>query len=153
MRLAGYDLCVRRCARVKLVSLAARYMAFAMVAISANLGMQRLVLRFGETMPYFVAAVGAGTMVGLIVKYVLDKRWIFQDGQTGMAYHRHKFFLYMVTGVLTTGIFWGLEFVFWVYWGTSAMRELGAVLGLSIGYVVKYYLDRRFVFGPSRVAM
>jgi hypothetical protein len=29
------------------------------------------------------------------------------------------------------------------------MRELGAVIGLTIGYVVKYELDRRFVFTPS----
>jgi hypothetical protein len=29
------------------------------------------------------------------------------------------------------------------------MREAGAVLGLTVGYVVKYRLDRRYVFtGP-----
>ena len=32
------------------------------------------------------------------------------------------------------------------------MRELGAVLGLSVGYVVKYFLDRRFVFQNTQKA-
>ena len=26
------------------------------------------------------------------------------------------------------------------------MRELGAILGLTIGYIIKYKLDKRFVF-------
>lgn len=29
------------------------------------------------------------------------------------------------------------------------MREIGAVLGLIVGYVTKYHLDRRFVFRPE----
>ena len=29
---------------------------------------------------------------------------------------------------------------------TEAMRYVGAVIGLSIGYVAKYRLDKRFVF-------
>jgi putative flippase GtrA len=32
------------------------------------------------------------------------------------------------------------------------MRELGAILGLSVGYVVKYNLDRRFVFTDRQLA-
>ncbi len=49
-------------------------------------------------------------------------------------------------GLVTTTIFWGAESLFWFVWHTQAMRELGAVLGLAVGYVVKYRLDRRFVF-------
>jgi hypothetical protein len=29
---------------------------------------------------------------------------------------------------------------------TDAMREIGAVIGLAIGYFVKYNLDKRYVF-------
>lgn len=49
-------------------------------------------------------------------------------------------------GLVTTAIFWGTETAFWLLWQTDAMRELGAVLGLTVGYVVKYRLGRRFVF-------
>ena len=35
---------------------------------------------------------------------------------------------------------------FWLIWRTEFAREAGAVIGLSIGYVTKYLLDRRYVF-------
>jgi putative flippase GtrA len=48
--------------------------------------------------------------------------------------------------VITTLIFWGTETLFWLTWGTDLMRETGAVIGLAVGYVIKYNLDKRFVF-------
>jgi putative flippase GtrA len=129
-----------------------RYAAFAVVATVANLAIQRAVLQFGETGVHFAAAVGAGTIVGLVIKYVLDKRWIFFDVETGVKNHSRKFSLYTAMGLVTTAIFWGTETAFWLIWQTDMMRELGAVLGLSVGYVVKYNLDRRFVFTHRQLA-
>lgn len=97
----------------------------------------------------FAAALVIGTGVGLVVKYVLDKRWIFDDRSTGLANHSRKFSLYALMGVFTTALFWGAETVAWLVWHTHAAREIGALVGLGIGYVVKYWLDRRFVFQPS----
>lgn len=130
-------------------SIALRYVIFAVIATIANLGTQRLVLSGGEGL--FIWAVLAGTAVGLVVKYLLDKRWIFFDTSSGTAAHARKFTLYTVMGLLTTAIFWGMETAFWLTWRTDAMRELGAVIGLTIGYVVKYWLDRRYVFNDNRV--
>jgi putative flippase GtrA len=123
-----------------------RYALFAVIATVANLGVQRLVLRLGDETLVYMAAVFLGTLVGLVIKYVLDKRWIFFDAGTGLRQHGAKFGLYTVMGLVTTTIFWGAETAFWLVWHTAAMRELGAVLGLAVGYVVKYQLDRRFVF-------
>jgi putative flippase GtrA len=123
-----------------------RYALFAAIATVANLGIQRLVMRLGEQTPVFLAAVFLGTLVGLVIKYVLDKRWIFFDAGTGLKQHGQKFGLYTAMGLVTTAIFWGAESAFWFIWHTETMRELGAVLGLAVGYVVKYRLDRRFVF-------
>lgn len=128
-----------------------RYTVFAVIATLANLAMQRLVLMGGDSTLWFMAAVGAGTLIGLVVKYVLDKRWIFGDTSTGAKAHGKKFGLYTAMGLITTAIFWGTETAFWLTWQTDAMRELGAVLGLAVGYVVKYNLDRRFVFTDSRL--
>lgn len=135
-----------------LQTLILRYAAFAVVATIANLATQRLVLHFGETGGYFAAAVGAGTIVGLVIKYILDKRWIFYDVETGVKNHSRKFSLYTAMGLITTAIFWGTETAFWLIWQTDMMRELGAILGLSVGYVVKYNLDRRFVFTDRQLA-
>ena len=122
------------------------YALFAVLATLANLATQRLVLGLGDSGTHFAGAVAFGTLVGLVVKYVLDKRWIFADASTGLRAHSRKFSLYSAMGLVTTAIFWGTETAFWLLWQTDFMRELGAVLGLSIGYVVKYNLDRRFVF-------
>ena len=116
-----------------------------------HLGVQRLVLTQGDDGMTFAMAVGSGTLVGLVIKYVLDKRWIFYDLGTGVKAHGRKFSLYTAMGLVTTAIFWGTETAFWLIWRTDAMRELGAVLGLAVGYVVKYNLDRRFVFTDSRL--
>ncbi len=129
-----------------------RYGAFAVIATFANLATQRAVLQFGDTGLYFAAALGTGTLVGLIGKYLLDKRWIFQDVETGIRNNSRKFTLYTAMGLITTAIFWGTETAFWLIWETDTMRELGAILGLSVGYVVKYNLDRRFVFTRQRLA-
>jgi putative flippase GtrA len=127
-----------------------RYAGFAVVATVVNLAAQRLVLQFGQTAFLFACAVGCGTLSGLVTKYLLDKRWIFFDTETGLRNHSRKFSLYAVMGIVTTLVFWGFETVFWMIWQTDHMRELGAILGLSIGYMVKYRLDRRFVFATGR---
>ena len=123
-----------------------RYTLFAVIATLVNLGAQRVVLVTGQSPLHFALAVAVGTGAGLVVKYVLDKRWIFLDREGGAAAHGRKFTLYTAMGLVTTAIFWGSETAFWVLWHSETMREIGAVLGLSIGYVVKYNLDRRFVF-------
>ena len=127
-------------------TLVLRYAAFAVIAVLSNLGAQRAVLAVLPGGGGFVAALLVGTAVGLVVKYALDKRWIFQDRSTGVAAHGRRVSRYTLTGVVTTAIFWGSETLFWWAFGTHAMREVGAVIGLSIGYVMKYRLDRRFVF-------
>ena len=127
-------------------ALVARYAGFAILATLANLVTQRLILPADVTAFDFSLALGAGTVVGLVVKYVLDKRWIFFDHTSGVRAHGRKFTLYTVTGVFTTAVFWGMETAFWVIWGTNAMRETGAVIGLTIGYALKYQLDKRYVF-------
>lgn len=138
-------------ADVTRTTLITRYVAFAVIATLANLAVQRLVLMSPASLAAlaYPLAVGAGTVAGLIIKYVLDKRWIFHDLSQGLGAHGKRFSLYALMGVATTAIFWGTETVFWLTWQTHAARELGAVLGLAIGYVVKYRLDRRFVFSPA----
>ncbi|MCZ0814348.1 MAG: GtrA family protein [Pseudomonadota bacterium] len=123
-----------------------RYTAFAVAATLANLGAQRVVLAIDEGPRGFAAAVFAGTLVGLVLKYLLDKRWIFEDHTSGAAAHGRKFTLYTAMGIATTAIFWATETAFWIIWQTDLAREAGAVLGLAVGYVIKYRLDRRFVF-------
>jgi len=136
---------------VSRASLIVRYAGFAVIAVLVNLATQRLVLAYAW--PHaglgLAAAIAAGTLTGLVVKYLLDKRWIFFDMESGLAAHGRKFILYTVMGLVTTAIFWGSETLFWLIWRNDPMRELGAVLGLTVGYVTKYQLDKRFVFAAT----
>ena len=122
----------------------ALYLGFAGIAVASNLGAQALI--HGLWPPQGIAYWGAlaiGTGVGLVVKYLLDKRWIFRDHSTE---HVAQFSRYSLTGVATTAIFWGLQTGFYLIWDSRAMLYLGGGLGLGIGYFVKYQLDKRYVF-------
>ena len=129
--------------------LVSRYAAFAAAATFCNLLAQRGVLFVYSGYAGLALAIAVGTGAGLVVKYILDKHWIFADTSTGLANHSRKFALYTLMGVVTTAIFWLSETAFWAIWHTQEMREIGAVLGLTVGYVTKYQLDKRFVFNPS----
>jgi len=137
-------------------ALALRYGGFAVIATVVNLGMQRIVLwgtSAAEVSPArFALAVAAGTLAGLVIKYLLDKRWIFFDQTSGAKAQGAQFLLYSLMGVVTTLIFWVTETAFWIIWQTDLARETGAVLGLTVGYVTKYILDRRYVFNREGMA-
>ena len=136
---------------MSLTTLVLRYSAFAVIATVLNLATQRLILGALPGAYSLFVAIFFGTLIGLIVKYILDKRWIFQDMRGGVSNHSKQFGLYSLMGIATTLIFWGFEYSFWVIWQTDMMREVGAVIGLAIGYVTKYNLDRRFVFTDSTI--
>lgn len=125
------------------------YTVFAVVAAAVNLLFQRASLALYDGAYALVPAILIGTIAGLVVKYVLDKRWIFADMTTGVSAQTKQFGLYTLMGVVTTAIFWGTEVGFYHYFGTDHMREVGAAIGLTIGYVVKYQLDRRYVFNQA----
>lgn len=90
-----------------------------------------------------------GTGAGLVVKYWLDKNYIFRFRAANAMHDARTFMLYSAMGVLTTLIFWVFEFGFQVIFQTKNMRYLGGGIGLGIGYLVKYQMDKRFVFRQS----
>lgn len=130
-------------------SLVLKYLCFAALAIFSNLGVQRFIFSISDSQATYVIAVVAGTAAGLVVKYLLDKTWIFYNSTSGIKGHSNIFSRYAMMGLFTTSIFWGFETLFWLIWETNFMRELGALIGLVIGYRVKYRLDLKFVFGPE----
>ena len=122
------------------------YIIFALIATFANLLTQRVILAFNTTTLYFIVALLLGTLVGLLIKFFLDKNWIFSDSTRGIKSQGRKFGIYTIMGILSTIIFWGTETFFWLIWQKDDLREFGGLIGLSIGYSIKYRLDKRFVF-------
>jgi len=129
--------------------LAIIYAVLALIAMATNIGAQELTVRAYQG-PFQVAlSVFVGTGVGLVVKYMLDKSFIFRFRPRDKLHDAQTFVLYTVTGVATTAIFWGFEFGFDRLFQSKDMRYLGGLIGLAIGYWTKYRLDKRYVFGGA----
>ena len=125
------------------------YAILALIATATNICAQDITFRLYAGPFDLWLAIVVGTGVGLVVKYVLDKRYIFSFKAKDVAHDAQVFMLYSLMGVVTTFIFWGFEFGFNHLFQTRKMSYLGGVLGLAIGYLVKYHLDRRYVFRVS----
>ena len=122
------------------------YVLFAVIATATNLAVQRTILSFNNSNLNFIFALFLGTLVGLLIKYFLDKNWIFFDNTKGLKSQIRNFRAYTIMGIVTTIIYWVIETTFWLIWQKDNIRECGALLGLSIGYIIKYKLDKKFVF-------
>ncbi len=126
--------------------LALKYTIFAAISILINLLFQYLSFFFHSGFASLYVAMFVGTLAGLIAKYVLDKKWIFYHTPKDKKDDVKKFILYSFMGVFTTIIFWGTEIAFNYLVRTPNAKYLGAMIGLSVGYVIKYYLDKKYVF-------
>ncbi len=100
-----------------------------------------------STEPYNMPElVGSIVAVGItyIVKFVLDKFIVFQKSNTELKETSQEFFKYFGFAILTTLENVGIQFVLTNFF--SSPLELSVVVALSIGYVTKFLLDRKYVF-------
>lgn len=122
------------------------YGLFAAASTGVNLALQRLVLPVCVSEICLPAAMLVGTSAGVILKYVLDKRYIFGFRTRSVSDNLGRFLLYSLMSVVTTLVFWATELTFHAVWKVPESKYVGALVGLSAGYTLKYFLDRRFVF-------
>ena len=132
------------------VSIALKYALFALLATLVNLGAQKVSLALYDGAWSLYLAMFSGTLCGLVVKYLLDKRFIFRYATRSYADDLGRFTLYSLMGTLTTLVFWGTEILFDTLFDFEQAKFLGAGLGLAAGYTAKYRLDKRFVFRQHR---
>jgi putative flippase GtrA len=125
---------------------AIKYILFAVISTLFNLLFQYFSFEFYNGWSSLYVAMFIGTLVGLIVKYVLDKKFIFYHEIKDKKDDAKKFALYSLMGVFATIIFWGTEILFDHLSQNPNAKYIGAIIGLSIGYIIKYFLDKKFVF-------
>ena len=128
------------------LSVALLYALFAAAAAGLNLGTQWAVVQVWPWGLRSLVALAAGTGAGLLLKYILDKKWIFGFRPPGFGDDVRRFLLYTGTGVATTALFWGIELLFLALLPAPWARYAGGAVGLCLGYASKYFLDRSFVF-------
>ncbi|NLI58687.1 MAG: GtrA family protein [Clostridium sp.] len=130
-----------------------KYTIFAIISTMSNLATQYIVdfaIKdiISENYALYISMFFS-TLVGLVIKYVLDKKYIFYYRTKTQTENAKKFILYSFMGVFTTLIFWGSEILFDKLFEHDMSKYAGAIIGLSIGYIVKYNLDKKFVFGKN----
>jgi len=123
-----------------------KYALFALLSTIVNIASQYLSFIVYDGFLSLYIAMFVGTLAGLVLKYILDKKYIFFHTPKSKKDDASKFMLYSLMGVFTTFIFWGFEIGFDYIYESESAKYIGAVIGLAIGYIVKYFLDKRFVF-------
>lgn len=122
---------------------AALYGLFAAVATVVNLGAQAVVLSLGGPV---LVALAVGTIAGLPVKYVLDKRYIFGFRTERLSQDGTVFLRYTAMSVVTTVVFWVVEWATHRVTSDTLWTLVGGAVGLVLGYLAKYHLDKRYTF-------
>jgi putative flippase GtrA len=129
-----------------LFATASKYTAFAILAITLNMIVQMTIFHLYNGFLELYAGLACGTVAGMLVKFILDKKYIFKYRAPDTGKNVITFIMYCLMGLITTCIFWGMEIMFDYMFNNDSGRLLGGLIGLILGYTAKYFLDRRFVF-------
>lgn len=135
--------------RRKAAKIAVLYTLFAVLSTAINIGSQMLSIWIYKGPLSVEISILVGTAMGLPLRYFLEKRYIFNFTSKNLVHDGKLFIFYSAMGVITTLIFWGTEYAFHLVYDTDLMRYFGGIIGLSIGFYVKYQLDKKYVFVNS----
>ena len=127
------------------MSIGFKYILFAILATTVNIFFQYLSFLLIDHKYELYIAMLNGTILGMIVKYYLDKNFIFYYVKKEFN-NKNIFLLYIFTSIFTTIIFWAIELWFSYYVNINYSEYLGALVGLTLGYSLKYLLDKQLVF-------
>lgn len=128
------------------ISTAVLYTLFAVLSTAINICVQMLFTWLYKGNHSVELSILIGTVSVLPLRYVLEKRYIFAFKSNGVAHDGRTFSLYSFMGVFTTGIFWGIEYIFHFFFMVDILRYIGGVMGLAAGFYAKYQLDKKYVF-------
>lgn len=126
--------------------IAVLYILIAVLSIVINVGTQMLSM-WGYKGPISVEiSILVGTVASFPLRFLLEKRYIFNFRSKDVSQGGGIFVLYGGTSIIPTLIFWGTEYSFHLACGSDLARYAGAIAGLGVGFYVKYQLDRKYVF-------
>ncbi|MFX0000551.1 MAG: GtrA family protein [Candidatus Hodarchaeota archaeon] len=90
--------------------------------------------------------IGSIFAVGItyVIKFFLDKFIVFKKTETQLRETSIEFFKYFGFAILTTIENIGIQFLLTNFLNTRL--EISFIIALSIGYLTKFFLDRKYVF-------
>ena len=97
---------------MKHLSITVKYALFSGLAMGINIAVQRGVGQIVRGPLSLYIVILSGTTAGLIVKYLLDKRFIFYYRPPSRSDEAIKVLLYLVMSGFATAVFWAVELSF-----------------------------------------
>ncbi|MHA1291533.1 MAG: GtrA family protein [Promethearchaeota archaeon] len=97
-------------------------------------------------MPELMGSIAA-VCITYITKFFLDKYIVFKKTKTTVKETSEEFMKYFGFAILTTIINIGIQFLMTNFIRTPL--EISMLVALSIGYSVKFLLDRKYVFSVN----
>lgn len=94
-------------------------------------------------MPVLIGSIVA-TGITYIIKFFLDKYLVFKKTSLKIKETSEEFSKYFGFAILTTIENIGIQFILTNLF--NAPLEVSVIIALSIGYVSKFFLDRKYVF-------
>lgn len=94
----------------------------------------------------FLLQMFNGIIAGFLTKFILDKFIVFKEKHKNIIHTFMQFFIYGALALITTFIFLVFEVGFKILFDFYYSEIIGGFLGLVIGYTVKFFLDKMFVF-------
>lgn len=90
--------------------------------------------------------IGSILAVGItyLIKFFLDKYYVFKKAGSRLKETSKEFIKYFLFAILTTIENIGIQFLLTNFLHTSL--EISFIVALSIGYLTKFFLDRKYVF-------
>ncbi len=98
----------------------------------------------------FWVAYGLGLFAGFVLKYLMDKKYVFSDITESKEKEMKKVLIYAMMSIFTTIILTLIVAGFKVWVSRERAKDVGLVIGLLIGYTTKFFLDRKYVFNSSK---
>lgn len=95
--------------------------------------------------------IGSIVAVGItyIIKFFLDKFVVFKKKGTSLKQTSIEFLKYFGFAILTTIENIGIQFLLTNYLNTPL--EVSFIIALSIGYLTKFFLDKRYIFNVEKI--
>jgi len=131
------------------VRIAALYSLFAVISVIINIGSQIVTISIYDGVYAIEISILVGTITGLPLRYLLEKRYIFDFTTRNLTHDGKLFLFYSSMSIITTLVFWATEYAFHLIFDSAILRYIGGILGLTFGFYMKYLLDKRYVFVQS----
>lgn len=123
-----------------------KYIFFSIISSFINIASQFIFLLFYTSYLNIELSILFGTIMGMPPRYVLEKKYIFYFRANNLKHDGRIFVIYIFFSGITTLLFWAIEYLFHIVFMDDILRYIGGLIGLMIGFYIKYRLDKKYVF-------